>query len=104
MQALNAPVVGIVATPDGKGYWLVASDGGVFAFGDSSYHGSMGGTRLNAPVVGIAATPDGTGYWLAAADGGVFSFGSAQFEGSTGGTSINAPIVGIATFVSQVPG
>ena len=27
---LNQPVVGMAATPDGKGYWLVASDGGVF--------------------------------------------------------------------------
>jgi len=51
---LNAPVVGIAATPDGRGYWLVASDGGVFSFGDAPFEGSMGGTRMNAPVVGIA--------------------------------------------------
>ncbi len=25
-----------MATPDGKGYWLVGSDGGVFSFGDAS--------------------------------------------------------------------
>jgi len=49
--------VGMAATTDGKGYWLVASDGGVFAFGDATYDGSMGGTHLNAPVVGIAAYP-----------------------------------------------
>jgi hypothetical protein len=41
-------------TPDGAGYWLVAADGGVFTFGDATYHGSMGGTRLNAPIVGMA--------------------------------------------------
>ncbi len=29
---LNQPVVGIAATPDGGGYWLVASDGGIFSF------------------------------------------------------------------------
>jgi hypothetical protein len=29
---LNAPVGHIVATPDGGGYWLVATDGGVFSF------------------------------------------------------------------------
>src|SRR5712692_6574879 len=28
---LNKPVVGMAATPDGRGYWLVASDGGIFA-------------------------------------------------------------------------
>ena len=31
-QRLNAPVVGMAATPDGGGYWLVAADGGVFSF------------------------------------------------------------------------
>ena len=33
---LNRPIVGMAATPDGKGYWLVASDGGIFAFGDAA--------------------------------------------------------------------
>ena len=28
--ALNAPLVGIAATPRGNGYWLLAADGGVF--------------------------------------------------------------------------
>ena len=49
--------------PDGKGYWLVAADGGVFAFGDATFEGSMGGRRLNDPVVGMAGAPDGHGYW-----------------------------------------
>ena len=62
-QPLNAGVVGMAATPDGKGYWLVASDGGIFAFGDARFYGSMGGKPLNAAVVGMAATPDGKGYW-----------------------------------------
>ena len=35
----NAPIVGIAATPSGAGYWLVAADGGVFAFGDANYLG-----------------------------------------------------------------
>nr|MDA8262349.1 hypothetical protein [Actinomycetota bacterium] len=54
---LNKPVVGMAATPDGKGYWLVASDGGIFSFGDAQFHGSMGGTPLNKPVVGMASDP-----------------------------------------------
>ena len=33
-EQLAGPVVGMAATPDGRGYWLVASDGGVFTFGD----------------------------------------------------------------------
>jgi len=36
---LAAPIAHIVATSDGRGYWLVAADGGVFAFGDAAYGG-----------------------------------------------------------------
>ncbi len=78
------------------GYRLVASDGGVFAFGDASYDGSMGGIHLNAPIVGMATTPSGHGYWLVASDGGVFAFGDAAYKGSMGGVHLNAPIVGMA--------
>jgi hypothetical protein len=49
-------VIGLAATNDGQGYWLFATDGGVFSFGDAVFHGSMGGQPLNAPVVG-GATP-----------------------------------------------
>ena len=37
----------MAATPDGGGYWEVASDGGIFAFGDAQYYGSMGGKPLD---------------------------------------------------------
>ncbi|MGH9178807.1 MAG: SBBP repeat-containing protein, partial [Acidimicrobiales bacterium] len=47
-----------------KGYWTVASDGGIFAFGGAQFYGSTGALRLNQPVVGMAATPSGKGYWL----------------------------------------
>jgi len=30
----------MAATPDRRGYWLVASDGGVFAYGDAGFYGS----------------------------------------------------------------
>ena len=69
----------MAATPGGKGYWLVASDGGVFSYGDAAFHGSTGGSPLNKPIVGMAATPDGGGYWLVATDGGIFSYGDAVF-------------------------
>jgi len=88
-------VVGMAGAADGRGYWLVAADGGVFAFG-ATFAGSMGGTRLNSPVVGMAGTPAGDGYWLVAADGGVFAFGGATFAGSDAGASGRAPAVGIA--------
>ncbi|ROP30453.1 NBR1-Ig-like domain-containing protein [Couchioplanes caeruleus] len=93
-KALNAPVVGIAATPSGRGYWLTAADGGVFAFGDAVFAGSMAGKPLNGTVVSIAATPDGRGYWLAGSDGGVFAFGTAGFGGSAAGSG--ASMVGVA--------
>ncbi len=82
-------------TLDGNGYWLVASDGGIFAFGDAPFCGSTGGIHLNQPVVGMAATANGGGYWLVATDGGIFSYGNAQFWGSTGGIHLSEPIVGM---------
>jgi hypothetical protein len=81
---------------DTSGYRLVASDGGIFSYGDAPYLGSHGGSPLNKPIVGIAATPNGKGYWLVASDGGVFSYGDAPYLGSHGGSPLNKPIVGIA--------
>ena len=39
---LNKPIVGMAPTPDGHGYWLVASDGGIFSYGDAVFDGSAG--------------------------------------------------------------
>jgi hypothetical protein len=79
------------------GYWLTASDGGIFTFGDAQFYGSTGAIRLNQPIVGMASTPDGGGYWLVASDGGIFTFGDAGFFGSTGAIRLNRPIVGMAS-------
>ncbi|MDQ3947406.1 MAG: hypothetical protein M3357_20055, partial [Actinomycetota bacterium] len=65
-----------------SGYWLVASDGGLFSFGDAGFFGSTGAVKLNKPIVGMAPTASGRGYWLVASDGGLFSFGDAGFFGS----------------------
>ena len=50
-----SPSSGIAATSDGNGYWVVASDGGIFAFGDAVYSGSMGAKILDARMAGMAA-------------------------------------------------
>jgi len=89
---LNQPIVGMASTADGKGYWLVAADGGIFSFGDATFYGSMGGHPLNQPVTGMASTHNGRGYWLVAADGGIFAFGNAHFYGSTGNIVLNDPV------------
>jgi hypothetical protein len=93
---LRQPAVGAAATPSHKGYWVVASDGGVFSFGDARFFGSTGAIDLVRPIVGVAPTPSGDGYWLVADDGGVFSFGDAHFYGSLGDRKLAAPITGIA--------
>ncbi len=92
---LNRPIVAAVATHDGRGYWLVAGDGGIFSYGDAHFFGSTGNLVLNKPIVGLAPTPDGLGYWMVAADGGIFTFGDAHFYGSTGALVLNKPIVGM---------
>ncbi len=78
------------------GYWLAASDGGVFNFGDAGLFGSAGNMTLNRPIVAIAATPSGDGYWLTASDGGIFGYGDARYLGGMGGTPLNQPIVAMA--------
>ncbi len=86
----------MAASPDGGGYWLVASDGGVFAFGNARFYGSLGAVRLTQPIVGMATPlPGAGGYWLVASDGGIFAFGDAGFSGSMGGRHLDAPMVGM---------
>ena len=34
-QSSTSPMVGMAATPTGRGYWFVAADGGIFSFGDA---------------------------------------------------------------------
>jgi hypothetical protein len=94
---LQRPVVGITPTSDDAGYWLDASDGGIFAFGNAGFYGSIPGLgfepagstgpgrKLNAPVVGMVPSADGKGYFMVASDGGVFAFGDARFAGSCPG-------------------
>ena len=91
--ALVAPIVDLAPTPTGAGYWLVGSDGGIFAYGDAGYHGrSHGGTS-----VAIATTPSGTGYWLARSTGKVKAYGSAVHRGDAANLALAAPIVTMAS-------
>jgi hypothetical protein len=92
-EGVSGATVGIASTPDGGGYWITTSNGGVFAFGDATFYNSLAGVNLAKPIVGIAATPDGHGYWLVASDGGIFAFGNAPFHGSTGGVHLVKPVV-----------
>ncbi len=81
--SLDAPIVGMVPSYDGHGYFLVAADGGVFAFGDATFEGSCPGIG-GCPGGGIAdVMTDGTGngYWAVSYAGDVQAFGDATNYG-----------------------
>ena len=79
------------------GYRLVASDGGIFSFGNAKFSGSLGGQAISSPIVGLASMPYTAGaYWMVSADGQVYSFGGATNYGSALGVA-SAPIVAMAT-------
>jgi len=91
-------------TPDGKGYWLVASDGGIFTFGDAGYFGSDPGESIAADnTVGIESTPSGEGYWVEGSDGRISAFGDASPQGSMLGRILNKPIVGFSSVSVPLP-
>ena len=84
-HSLNAPVVGVVPSADGGGYFMVASDGGVFAFGDAHFSGSCPGVGGCAGAA-VAVLPDasGNGYWVITSTGNVYAFGNAAYYGGPG--------------------
>jgi hypothetical protein len=55
-MTLNKPIVGMAADPATGGYWLVASDGGIFSF-NAPFEGSTGAISLNKPIVGMTNDP-----------------------------------------------
>ena len=78
-----------------QGYWLGASDGGVFSFG-VPFFGSQSGTATQ-PIAGIAAVPGGTGgYNMVQSNGTTFGNGPRTSDCSGLNATLNKPIVGIA--------
>jgi hypothetical protein len=86
-HSLNAPIVGMVPASNGQGYFVVASDGGVFAFGPgASFAGSCPGIGgCSGPAVSVIPDSSGNGYWLFTATGNVYTFGDARYLGAPGG-------------------
>ncbi len=61
---------------------MVASDGGVFAFGDARFEGSCPGIGGCSGAVAVMPDHSGNGYWLVTKSGTVYAFGDAPFYGS----------------------
>ncbi len=84
-NSLNAPIVGMVPSHDQGGYFMVASDGGVFAFGDAYFAGSCPGIGgCSGAAVAVMPDASGNGYWLVTKTGNVYSFGDAASLGAPG--------------------
>ena len=72
-------VVQVRPTGDGFGYWLVGSDGSVYAFGDAPYFGSLPGLGLHASdIVGLIPFSSGDGYELVSGLEQVWKFGRGE--------------------------
>ena len=83
MTASNAPVVGIVPSRDGGGYFMVAADGGVFAFGDAHFAGSCPGIGgCSGSAVDVMPDASGNGYWIVTNTGNVYGFQGRRLPGS----------------------
>jgi hypothetical protein len=70
----TAPIVGIGATRDGGGYWLVGADGGVFAFGSARFLGAS--LVPGDPAVAVVVSAMGTGYGVVHRSASIDGFGS----------------------------
>jgi len=102
-NSLDAPIVGMVPSFDDHGYFMVASDGGVFAFGDATFEGSCPGIGgCSGAAVAVLPYQSGRGYWLVTATGNVYPFGDAPHLGSPGPQS--SPITSAAAMTVFPPG
>ena len=81
----EAPPADPPATPPAGGseggYWMVASDGTVYPFGDAADYGGATIGLGSATAVDIEATPTSAGYWVVDGTGGVHAFGHAPHVG-----------------------
>ncbi|HET6964773.1 MAG TPA: hypothetical protein VFH58_08360 [Acidimicrobiales bacterium] len=87
------PAPSATAATSSPGYWLEASDGGVFSFNTHFYGSALSptnpcrATTPNGACYSMAATKDGGGYWLLVASSGkVLTFGDAVSYGQPADT------------------
>jgi hypothetical protein len=77
-------MMGIAATPDGRGYWMTTQDGSVYAFGDATGGHPKRHDLNGLGAAGIVSTPSGFGYWLINWAPEFFTFGDAVTYPYTG--------------------
>ncbi|MFJ4478856.1 CHAP domain-containing protein [Streptomyces xanthochromogenes] len=79
-------------TANGQGYVPIGTDGAVYAYGSTAYHGNP--TGFTGGIVGIAVTADGQGYVAISSAGQVYAYGTVAYRGNP--TGFSGSIVGIA--------
>ncbi|MGH9038835.1 MAG: fibronectin type III domain-containing protein [Acidimicrobiia bacterium] len=87
----GTPPAGSPTTPDPaasgasvagrSGYWMLESDGHVYAFGDAAHLGDAGQRQRGADAVDLEPTPSGAGYWILDHRGAVSAHGDATHHG-----------------------
>ena len=82
-----------------EGYFIVAGDGSVYAFGDAVYHGSRGGEWTNGAVVGMAVDAATGGYWILTANGAVYGEDAPDY-----GSPSRHPLASAAVAIAAAPG
>ena len=83
-----------VATPDGRGYYIVDGPGRSSPTAmPPGWVGAPGSTNVLDPATAIFATADGGGYWITTALGKVYPFGDAPYQGDESGTHLNGAII-----------
>ena len=92
-HSLNDPIVGMVPSADDGGYFMVASDGGVFAFGDAHFAGSCPGIGgCDGSAVAVMPDHSGNGYWVVTSTGEVYAFGDAPYLGAPGHGTVTSSV------------
>jgi sugar lactone lactonase YvrE len=98
----NTPTTTLTTQPPGgggnpvpgqSGYWMLGSDGKIFAFGDArsaSFGDPSGAMPPGAKAVHIEPSPSNKGYWVVADSGDVYAYGDATFAGGVPGSQLLA--------------
>ncbi len=86
---LQSLVTDISANRHSSGYYMVGSDGGVFAH-NSPFYGSAQQWIAPGPTAAVAieTRDNANGYWVTASDGGMFAF-NVPFHGSLPGVGVH---------------
>ena len=95
--APQQPIVGMSSSTDGSGYRLVASDGGIFTFGDAPFSGSDGRRTASTSRWWARPTtpiPAATGRWPPTA--ACSPSAGPRSTARPAAIHLNAPIVGMA--------